>query len=161
MEAETKAKTEKKKKRSPHAYRQCAYCGECEQDALYQWLDRRKKTACFNCYLSRRKKAACGICGGMAPFDWHHIAGRLVSDGDAYSAPGVSEIKARLCINCHMILTRGFKHDQRRRLRWLPPIPLYVALHINGILELWHLWALRKGYLHGFPKIESSCEIST
>ena len=143
------------RKRSPHAYRQCAYCGERDQYALYKWLDKRMKSVCLNCHLAWKEKRCCGICGQIAPLEDHHIAGRLASDDFAYAVPGVSEITAALCINCHTILTRGFRHDQRRRLRWRPPVRLYVALHIVGVLELWYLWALRKGYLHGFPDFES------
>lgn len=64
------------------------------------------RTRFINGSISERKPLALTVTSPgerkrIAPFDWHHIAGRLFSDGDVYSAPGVSEITARLCINCH------------------------------------------------------------
>jgi hypothetical protein len=78
------------------SYTTCARCGEPSPAALHWHM---KPILCRNCAAARIGAGpgfhTCVVCGRKLPAEAHHIASRV-------SYP---EFTARLCLNCHAIIT--------------------------------------------------------
>jgi len=73
----------------------CPYCDELHPSAL---MRRGDNFVCGSCdaLMSGRPASVCGLCGRVAPCEWHHVAGRRNSP-----------VMIEACVNCHRVIHGG------------------------------------------------------